>query len=178
MYISTLHRLSLSGLIKAVRSHSSNEHFTHCSFIRNQDGDITILFEQLFLNITRDPLRQDEAGQERSNYSCFCPNRSLSAITPRLSLARLVLLPRLPGPWRLPEAGGEAVCIHSLPLPSSTETSQSSFPLHIVESATAAVALFFSTLSVCHSHLSTTHSAPLLPHHYASVATFFVAFRR
>ena len=52
----------------------------------------TSLFEQLFPNITRDPLRQDEAGQERSNYSCFCPNRSLSATTPHLSLVRLVLL--------------------------------------------------------------------------------------
>jgi hypothetical protein len=80
----------------------------------------TSLFEQLFPNITRDPLRQDEAGQERSNYNCFCPNRSLSATTPRLSLARLVLSFCLPGPWRLPEAGGEAVSIHTAlhsPLP-------------------------------------------------------------
>jgi hypothetical protein len=80
----------------------------------------TSLFEQLYPNITRDPLRQDEAGQERSNYNCFCPNRSLSATTPRLSLARLVLSFCLPGPWRLPEAGGEAVSIHTAlhsPLP-------------------------------------------------------------
>lgn len=126
----------------------------------------TSLFEQLFPNITRDPLRQDEAGQERSNYSCFCPNRSLSATTPRLSLVRLVLLLAA---WTLATSrGGRQSCVNTpLLLPSRfpPRHPQSSFPLHDVRAATAAVA--FSSQSP--SFVTPISSLRILHHFFLTI---------
>lgn len=183
LYISMLRLLSSIGLLKAVHFHRGQK-VVHALQLRPHSKSRHHYLNSSFPT----SLETHSAPNERRERKTLAPSSAPATafvctvtcllLLQRLSLARLVL--SVPSTWSLATSwGGRRSCsvytrrCYSPPPPRHHN---GSCPLRDAEPPPSNT--FSSRPPRLSSLLLFTHSAPLLPHQYASVATFFVAFRR